>query len=123
MHSKVLTLAATALAAAGFAATQASGGVLLPTKVTIKSHGLMFSGKVSATDPSCIVGRTVVLHRTNGNVLGSYTTTGGSGTWKITASGSAGITLGKFYATVKKKKVSGTVSCKSARSKTIPYHQ
>lgn len=99
----------------------AEAAVKLPTSITIKSHGLTFSGKVKATDPSCIFGRKVVLHRTNGNLLGTFTT-GPSGTWKITASGSAGITLGRFYATVKQKKVGTLAVCKAAKSKTIPYH-
>jgi hypothetical protein len=121
-RSNGAAIAATASAlglAVGLAGAQAA--VKLPTKITIKSQGLKFSGKVTATDPSCIFARKVVLHRTNGDLLGTYTT-GPSGTWKITPTGSAGITLGHFYATVKQKKVGTLLICKSARSKTIPYH-
>ena len=67
----------------------------------------------------------VTLYRTNGNVLGS-TTTSSSGRWKITASGSAGITLGHFYAKVKRRSegtAGTTYVCKAAVSPTIPYHQ
>jgi hypothetical protein len=100
----------------------AAGSQRLPTKITIKDKGLTFSGKVSALDPSCIVGRKVTLHRTNGNRLGSYVTHP-SGKWKITASGSAGISLGHFYATVAQKKVGTLLVCAAAKSKTIPFHQ
>jgi hypothetical protein len=123
MGKKVLKLAAIGLTLPGLGviATEASGAVKLPTFITIHSKGLTFRGKVKTTDPSCILGRKVVLHRTNGNLLGTYTT-GPSGTWKITASGSAGITLGSFYATVKQKNVGTVLVCKAAKSKTIPYH-
>jgi hypothetical protein len=74
-----------------------------------------------------VCGRTQgTLYRTNGNVLGS-TTTNAAGKWKITASGSAGITLGHFFAKVKPRNVGpvgpSVVVCKGARSKTIPFHQ
>jgi hypothetical protein len=65
----------------------------------------------------------VILYRKQAQVLAS-TTTNSSGGWSITVSGSAGITLGHFYATVKKRSegAAGTIYvCKAARSRTIPY--
>jgi hypothetical protein len=65
----------------------------------------------------------VTLYRTPSLVLGS-TTTRSSGSWKITVSGSAGITLGHFYAKVKARSegTAGTIYvCKRATSKTIAY--
>ena len=124
MNRSTLKLVASAISVAAvcvFAAT-AIGAARVPTHVTIKDKGLTFSGKVSAIDPSCIFGRKVTLHRTNGNVLGSYTTHA-SGTWKITASGSAGISLGHFYATVAKHEIGTLLVCKAARSRTIAFHQ
>jgi hypothetical protein len=57
-------------------------------------------------------------------VLGS-TTTNASGHWRIVAQGSAGITLGHFFAKVKRRSegTAGTIFvCKAAVSPTIPYH-
>jgi hypothetical protein len=68
--------------------------------------------------------RRVTLYRTNGDVLGR-THTGRHGHWKITASGSAGITMGHFYAKVKRESQgpAGTIFvCRKARSRTIAYH-
>jgi hypothetical protein len=67
----------------------------------------------------------VTLYRTSAVKLGT-TTTGSTGKWKITASGSAGISLGTFYAKVKRRSdgTAGTIFvCKAAVSKTIPFHQ
>jgi hypothetical protein len=68
--------------------------------------------------------RRVTLYRTNGDVLG-HARTNPRGHWKITASGSAGITMGHFFAKVKRTSqgTAGTIYvCKGARSRTIPYH-
>jgi hypothetical protein len=65
----------------------------------------------------------VTLYRTGSLVLGSATTSP-SGHWKIRVSGSAGITLGHFYAKVKKRSegTAGTIYvCKAATSLTVPY--
>jgi len=63
------------------------------------------------------------LYRKPSQLLGS-TITNASGGWRVTASGSAGITLGHFYATVKQRSdgTAGTIYvCKAAKSKTIAY--
>jgi hypothetical protein len=108
---------------AGLTPAAATRTVRIASHISIKSHGLRFSGKVTSSNAGCVSNRTVTLHRTNGNVLGS-TKTSASGAWKITASGSAGITLGHFYATVKQRSegTAGTIYvCKAAKSKTIAY--
>jgi hypothetical protein len=125
--AKVTAAAASALAVAaisGVTIAEATRTVKIVSHVSIKSHGLVFSGKVSSPNSACEAGRKVTLHRTNGNVLGSKMT-GASGKWKITVPGSAGITLGHFYAKVKSRSegAAGTIYvCKAAVSPTIPYH-
>jgi hypothetical protein len=120
MAVSVATLIVTS--ALGFAAAQATGSVRVASHISIKSKGLTFSGSVTSANAACVSGRHVTLYRTNGNVLGS-TTTSAAGKWKITASGSAGITLGHFFAKVKRRSVGMSVVCKGAQSKTIPFHQ
>jgi hypothetical protein len=120
-------LAVAALAAAsvsGLTAAEATRTVRIASHISIKSIVLRFSGKVTSPHSACASGRKVTLYRTNGNVLGS-TTTGSAGRWKVTASGSAGITLGHFFAKVKQRSegTAGTIYvCKAAVSPTIPYH-
>src|SRR5437588_959152 len=109
----------------GLTAAQATRTVRIASHVSIKGKALTFSGRVTSRNAACERGRKVTLHRTNGNVLGS-TTTNSTGRWKITASGSAGISLGHFFATVKRRAegTAGTIFvCKAARSATIPFHQ
>jgi hypothetical protein len=109
----------------GVTAAEATKIVKIASHISIKSTGLTFSGKVTSPRAPCVTGRKVTLYRTNGNVLGSATT-GPSGRWKITALGSAGITLGRFYAKVKRRSdgTAGTIYvCNAAVSPTIPYHQ
>jgi hypothetical protein len=124
---RLIGLVACALAVAsmsGLTAAEATRIVRIASHISIKSTGLTFSGKVTSPNAACDSGRKVTLYRTNGNVLGS-TTTGSSGRWKITASGSAGITLGHFFAKVKQRSegTAGTIYvCKAAVSPTIPYH-
>lgn len=125
---KALALGASAVAVAsvlGFSTAEATGIVRVPSHISIKSNGLTFSGKVTSPNAACVRARRVTLYRTNGNRLGS-TRTGREGRWKITARGSAGITLGRFYAKVSRRSegTAGTIYiCRAARSKTIPYHQ
>jgi len=109
----------------GLPAAQATRTVRIASHISIKGKELTFSGRVTSRNAACERGRKVTLHRTNGNVLGS-TTTNSTGRWKITASGSAGISLGHFFATVKRRAegTAGTIFvCKAARSATIPFHQ
>jgi hypothetical protein len=102
---------------------EATRTVSIASHITIKGKGLTFSGRVSSTKAPCRGSRKVTLYRTPSLVLGS-TTTNSSGHWKITASGSAGITLGHFYARVQKRSegTAGTIYvCKAAKSKTVPF--
>jgi hypothetical protein len=119
-----------AAAAVSSALGLASGVPALGTRtVTIASHltlhgsGLTFSGAVTAANPACKRSRKVTLYRTPSQVLGSVATAS-SGHWKITVPGSAGITLGHFYAKLKARSegTAGTIYvCKPARSGTIAY--
>ena len=117
-----LVVAGLAVAAlVGVTSADASHVVKIASHISIRSHNLTFSGKVTSPNHACVPGRRVTLHRTNGDVLG-HTHTNAHGHWKITASGSAGITLGWFYAKVKRTSqgAAGTIFvCKGARSKTI----
>jgi hypothetical protein len=125
---RTVALAASALVVAstlGLAAADATKVVKIASHVSIKSTGLTFKGKLTSPNAACVTGRKVTLYRTNGNVLGSITT-GSSGRWKITASGSAGISLGHFFAKVKRRSegTAGTIFvCKAAVSPTIPFQQ
>jgi hypothetical protein len=125
MRVAALTVCAVAVASMlTLTAAEATRVVKIRSHVSIKGKSLTFSGKVTSPNSACVTGRKVTLYRTNGNVLGSVTT-GASGHWKITASGSAGITLGRFYAKVKRRSegTAGTIYvCKAAVSRTIPYH-
>ena len=120
----VASVSALALAS-GVTAALATRTVTIASHISIKSKGLTFSGRVTAKNAACDSGRKVTLYRTSSLKLGSATTSS-SGHWKITASGSAGISLGHFYAKVTKRSegTAGTIYvCKAARSKTIAFHQ
>lgn len=120
-----IALALTGSAAFGLANAQGTRIVRIDSHVSIRSRSLTFSGRVTSPNSACASGRRVTLYRTNGNVLGS-TTTSSSGRWKITAQGSAGISLGHFYARVKSRRegAAGTIYvCRGAASPTIPFHQ
>lgn len=125
---KVTALAASALVLAstfGPAVAGATRVVTIPSHISIQSTGLTFRGMIKSPNSACVTGRKVTLYRTNGNVLGSVTTHS-SGRWKITALGSAGITLGHFFAKIKRRSegAAGTIYvCKGAVSPTIAYHQ
>jgi hypothetical protein len=123
---RVMALAASALTIAsvvGLTAADATKTVRVASRISIAHRGLLFSGKVGSARGACVGGRQVTLFRTNGNVLGSATTAS-SGRWQIAAQGSAGITLGHFFAKVKRRSegTAGTIYvCKAATSPTIPY--
>jgi hypothetical protein len=123
---KVTAIAASAAALAvapGLNTAAATRPVTIASHITIKSNGLTFSGSVTSSNAACRSARKVTLYRKQSQVIGS-TTTNSLGSWKITASGSAGITLGHFYATVKKRSegTAGTIYvCKAATSKTTRY--
>jgi hypothetical protein len=128
MHSRSLKVAAAATCASalalgtGLTTAEATKTVTFGSHITIKSHALTFSGKVTSSHPACASHRKVILYRKQSQVLGA-TNTNSSGNWKITVSGSAGISLGQFYAKVTKRSdgAAGTIYvCKAATSKTIP---
>lgn len=116
--------AVAAMLVLGLTAAYATRTVRIASHISIKDSGLTFRGKVTSPNSACDSPRKVKLYRTNGNFLGS-TTTNSAGRWKITVSGSAGISLGHFYARVTRRSegTAGTIYvCKSAVSKTIPWH-
>jgi hypothetical protein len=122
---KVLVIAASISALVGVTSAFATRTVTITSHISIKSQGLTFSGGVTAKNAACDAGRKVTLYRTPSLKLGSATTRS-SGHWKITASGSAGISLGHFYARVDRhgEGTAGTIYiCKAAKSKTIALHQ
>lgn len=124
-------LIATALVAA--ALTLAIGSAIatvtikVPTKITIKSEELEFSGKVTAKpgDKPCVQQRKVILFKVvkgGPDQAVGHDTTGNDGRWEITPQGSAGISLAHFYAKAKKRSdgAAGTIHvCLAAKSKTI----
>src|ERR1700683_39068 len=122
---RLTTGAATAVAAAlalGLSAAYATRTVRLASHISIKSSkGGTFSGKVTSSNAACDGGRKVTLYTTTSLKLAS-TTTGASGSWKITPSGFAGISLHHFFAKVAKRTegTAGTIYvCKAAKSKTV----
>ena len=99
--------------------------VRIASRISIQSRMLTFSGRVDSANAACDAGRRVTLYRSNGNVLG-HARTGAGGRWRITATGSAGITLGRFFARVARRAegTAGTIYvCRAATSRTIAYHQ
>jgi hypothetical protein len=109
--------------ALGIAGAEATRTVRIASHISIKSKSLTFSGNVTSSNAACKRLRKVTLYRASALVLGT-TTTGSSGHWKITASGSAGISLGRFYAKVAKRSegTAGTIYvCGAARSRTIRF--
>src|SRR5438270_8537783 len=94
--------------------------VKVASHISIHGERLRFSGQVRSPNSGCDGSRRVTLHRTNGDILGR-THTEYNGNWSIRAQGSAGITMGRFYATVSRRRqgTAGTIYvCKRARSRT-----
>jgi len=117
----VATLAAGATAFT-FATADAANVVRIPSRITIESHGLRFHGKVKSERAACKDGRHVSLYRilSDGSRqrVGVFIT-GPSGKWHITVSGSAGISMSRFYAKARQRREGAagtTYVCKSARS-------
>lgn len=121
---RVLTPAVAVAGLLSVASADATRIVKIASRVSIRGEGLRFVGRVTSSNHACVPMREVTLYRTNGNVLG-HTHTNAHGNWKITVSGSAGISLGRFYAKVRRTSqgTAGTIYvCKGARSPTIRYH-
>jgi hypothetical protein len=129
MRNRILTVAAlaggasTLALAGGLTSADATRTVTIASHISIKSSGAGFAGKVSASNSACDGARKVTLYRTPSLVLGS-TTTSASGSWKIAVQGSAGISLGHFYAKAKRlsQGAAGTIYiCSAAKSPTVPF--
>lgn len=99
--------------------------VKIRSKVTIQSNSLVFHGKVKSPNPGCREGRKVKLKRVfsgGPDLLVGTDTTDAHGRWRITPQGSAGISLARFYARVRRSSegTAGTIFvCKSDRSRTV----
>jgi hypothetical protein len=130
MRSRTLRVVATGavISALGLAlgtVAVATRTVRIRSHVSIKSNGLVFTGRVTANNAACDGQRKVKLYRKHAQLLGS-TTTSSSGHWKITVSGFAGVSLSHFFAKVNRRSegTAGTIYvCRAATSRTIPYHQ
>ena len=116
-------MAALSLTSAGATSAKA---VRSASHISIRSHGLRFSGRVTSPSVGCLSERSVTLYRTNGDVLGS-TRTDQRGHWHIQAQGSAGITMGQFYAKVHQltreshnPRLHTSFVCEPAMSKAVP---
>jgi hypothetical protein len=112
----------TAAMAFTFATADATNTVRIASRITIESHGLNFHGKVKSENAGCKDGRHVSLYRkfSDGSRqrVGLFVT-GPNGKWHVTVSGSAGISLSRFYAKVRQRRegTAGTIFvCKSADS-------
>lgn len=121
----VMALTAAALAVVAGPAT-ATRTVRIPSQISIKSKSLKFSGRVTAGKyEPCQAMRKVVLYKVvsgGPDQAVGESSTSLKGRWTITPQGSAGISLARFYAKVRKvsEGTAGTIYvCQAARSKTI----
>lgn len=126
---KVLIASALAALAVGVVCGTAAATrtIHVPSQVTIESHSLHFSGEVktAAVYEPCEQQRKVVLFKVVSGgpdqVVGRDTTSN-KGAWSITPQGSAGISLARFYAKVKKlsQGTAGTIYvCDAGKSRVI----
>jgi hypothetical protein len=125
MKLAAVALCTSAVFGAGATIASATRTVKIGSKISISDKGLTFRGRVTSSNTACEAARKVALYRTNGLKLGTAKT-GSAGGWKLTVPGSAGISLGHFYAKVTQRSegTAGTIYvCKAATSKTIPFKQ
>jgi hypothetical protein len=121
---RIAALSAAALACM-LGAADATRTVRIPSHISIKSHELRFSGRVTSSNAACRQGRHVSLYRrrsTGGRDRVGVFVTGASGKWHITVSGTAGVSMAQFYAKVRRRSegtAGTTFVCKSADSATI----
>jgi hypothetical protein len=122
----IVASAVVALMAALVAPAGATRTIKIPSHISIASKSLKFSGKVTAGKyEPCTQQRKVVLYKVvsgGPDQAVGETSTSLKGNWSITPQGSAGISLARFYAKVRKvsEGTAGTIYvCKAARSKTI----
>jgi hypothetical protein len=124
-----LALIAGAIAlASSLSVAEGTRTVRIPSQITIHENGLQFKGKVTATNDACLADRKVTLFRRFSD--GSHQAygsdmTGAGGHWHIQVSGSAGISMARFYAKAHRRSegTAGTIYvCQRARSRTISFH-
>jgi hypothetical protein len=114
--------------AAWLPAASATRTVKIPSQISIHERELHFHGRVTSTNSACESNRRVTLFRRfeNGThqSLGSTTTDQG-GHWRLHISGSAGISMARFYAKARRRSegTAGTIYvCQHAVSRTISFH-
>jgi hypothetical protein len=133
LNRNALVVAALALTAltvtVGSAA--ATRTIKVPSRVSIESHGLNFTGEVNtaAVYEPCEQQRKVLLYKVVSGgpdqVVGRDTTNN-HGAWSIAPQGSAGISLARFYAKAKSlsQGTAGTIYlCQAGRSKVTRVDQ
>ncbi|MEX2107218.1 MAG: hypothetical protein WD810_10005 [Solirubrobacterales bacterium] len=121
-----VAVAVTAVALVASPAT-ATRTIKVPSQISIRSESLKFSGRVTVpkTYEPCAGQRKVILYKAvsgGPDQAVGETTTSLKGAWTITPQGSAGISLARFYAKVRKlsEGTAGTIYvCQAARSRTI----
>ena len=92
-----VALCTSAVFGAGATIASATRTVKIGSRISISEKGLTFRGRVTSSNTACEAARKVALYRTNGLKLGTAKS-GSAGGWKLTVPGSAGISLGHFYA-------------------------
>ncbi len=116
---KVATFAAVAVAGAGMAASQATAGSVVASKVTLEERsGAKFSGKVTSPASDCVVGRKVLIYRDEGssNTKVTKTFASESGKYQVTIPMQSGNTL---FAKVKPWTSPLGTECGKDRSKKV----
>jgi hypothetical protein len=127
-RADALVLVAGALVLAVCLPAAATRTVKIPSQISIHERELRFHGRVTSTRSACETDRRVTLYRRFSD--GSHqalasTKTDASGRWRIHITGSAGISMARFYAKAHRRSegTAGTIYvCKRARSKTISFH-
>ncbi|HEX8752962.1 MAG TPA: hypothetical protein VF731_06045 [Solirubrobacterales bacterium] len=123
-------LAATAVIAAAVGLLAGAAGatrtIKVPSKVSIASNNLRFTGKVtSPTYTPCAQERKVILYKVvsgGPDQAVGETRTNLKGKWSIVPQGSAGISLAHFYAKVHREPegTAGTIYvCQAAKSRVV----
>jgi len=115
MRRKAVTLAVAAVMALGLAQT-ASAAVQSHISIAWNASTERFHGKVTASDPECIAGRTVRLFKktSSGRSLQGKTLSNSKGVWRIHVTNPRG----HYLAVTPMQKIM-TTECGGAQSKTI----
>jgi hypothetical protein len=127
----IVAVFATAALVAAVGSASATRTIKVPSQISIESHGLHFSGEVNtaAKYEPCEQQRKVVLFKVisgGPDQAVGRDTTDNHGKWSVTPQGSAGISLARFYAKVKRlsQGTAGTIYvCQAHKSKVVKVSQ